>query len=300
MGISRYKIKKWFNMVIGKSISHVNQNIGKVYSKDDICGYYNDLTEKVIKRSFNGNKVPKSMVDTGEEIYFSIEIFQYGLGAFDLYLLNNDKSMLEKTIACANWAIDNQQENGSWITFDYQHPESPYSAMAQGEGISLLTRAYLTTKNEDYCTALKKAKDFMLKPIDQGGTTLYVENDVYFYECTYAPLVLNGWIFSLWGIIDYCKLIEDSQTKHILEQTLSTLEQHLPDFDMQYWSKYDNGNRICSPFYNKLHVEQLKVMFNLTQKEIYKKYAEKWENCQSNFFYRNYAFIKKAVQKIFD
>lgn len=36
MGISLYKIKKWTKMLIGKSISHVDQGVGKIYSVDEI------------------------------------------------------------------------------------------------------------------------------------------------------------------------------------------------------------------------------------------------------------------------
>ena len=76
VGISRYKIKKWTKMITGKSISHVNQDIGKEFSVDEVQGYYNDLTEKVTKRKNLYDSVPQSHVDTGEVIFFSIEIFQ--------------------------------------------------------------------------------------------------------------------------------------------------------------------------------------------------------------------------------
>ena len=84
MSISIYKIKKWYKMMTGKSIYHVNQGVGTCYSKTEIAGYYNDLTEKVTKDDPN-ILVPKYHVDTGEEIYFSIGIFQYGLAAYDLF-----------------------------------------------------------------------------------------------------------------------------------------------------------------------------------------------------------------------
>ena len=131
MGICLYKIKKWTKMMTGNSISHVDQGVGKVYSINEIKGYYNNLIEKVTKREDLGNKVPMSNVDTGEKIYFSIEIFQYGLGAYDLFLLNNDKKMLTKVKAAADWAVNNQQEDGSWRTFAYENPSHPYSSMAQ-------------------------------------------------------------------------------------------------------------------------------------------------------------------------
>lgn len=299
MGISLYKIKKWTKMLTGKSISHVDQGIGKIYSVEEIKGYYNNLTEKVTKREDLGNKVPMSSVDTGETIYFPIEIFQYGLGAYDLYLLNNDKEMLVKVSAAANWAVDNQQDDGSWVTFTYENPKHPFSSMAQGEGISLLLRAYLGLQNEKYLDAAKKALKFMLLPLEQGGTTKYEGNDVYFYECTEDPLILNGWIFSLWGIMDYCKFFNAPDVKDILDRTLWTLERRIPDFDMGYWSMYEDGMRICSPFYHKLHIAQLNVMYELTGKTVYKTYADKFEKYQNSGVNRKRAFVKKAIQKIF-
>lgn len=299
MGISLYKIKKWTKMLTGNSISHVDQGMGLTYSVDEIKGYYNNLTEKVTKRENLGNKVPMSSVDTGETIYFPIEIFQYGLGAYDLYLLNNDKEMLVKVKASADWAVDNQQKDGSWVTFTYENPDHPYSSMAQGEGISLLLRAYLGLNDKKYLSAVKKAIEFMLLPLEQGGTTKYEGNDVYLYECTEDPLILNGWIFSLWGIIDYCKYFDDCDIQDVLNKTLSTLERRLPDFDIGYWSMYEDGMRICSPFYHKLHIAQLNVMYDLTGKQIYKDYADRFLSYQNNGINRKRAFIKKAMQKVF-
>lgn len=62
-------------MVKGKSIYHVNQGVGKIYSKTELKGYYNDLTEKVTKGLvIPSNEVPINVVDSGEEIFFSIWI----------------------------------------------------------------------------------------------------------------------------------------------------------------------------------------------------------------------------------
>lgn len=300
MSINIQKIKKWSNMLIGNSVYHVNQDIGKIYSKSDIQGYYNDLTEKVTRFGFDDDTIPTTIVDSGEEIYFSIAIFQYGLGAYDLFLLSGDKSMLEKTLACAKWAIDNQQKDGSWVTFEYENKQHPYSSMAQGEGISLLCRAYLETLDQKYMHAIQRAYAFMILPIERGGTTKYINNKVFFYECTNDPLILNGWIFSIWGLWDYCKLVNDEDAKNILERTLLTLEKKISEFDIGYWSLYEDGKRICSPFYHKLHVQQLKVMYDLTEREIYKKYYVKWDNYQKNKWNCMRAFIKKALQKIFE
>ncbi len=299
MSISIYKIKKWYKMMTGKSISHVNQGIGTCYSKNEVAGYYNDLTEKVTKDDPD-ILVPMYHVDTGEEIYFSIGVFQYGLAAYDLYLTTHDEVYKNKLIACANWAVENQQDDGGWITFAYNKPDAPYSSMAQGEGISMLIRAAIATDNKRYTEAADKAKDFMLKPISEGGTTEYRGQDVIFYEDTANPVILNGWIFSLWGLYDYCKYTNDDSVQKIFESSLDTLKNKLSDFDIKFWSRYDDGKNICSPFYHKLHIAQLNVMYDLFGDSIYKVTADKWEQYQNSFWKRKRAFFKKAMQKIFE
>ena len=303
MGVNLFKIKKWTNMLRGKSVYHVNQDEGKYYSKIVVNGYYNNLTDKVILYGNKSPEVPTTIVDTGEAIYFSIAIFQYGLAAYDLYLASNkkDKSMLDKVIACANWGVDNQMEDGSWITFAYETPDYPFSAMAQGEGVSLLIRAYNETKDERYMACLKKAMQFMLTPFEEGGPTLYNNDGVFLYECPKDPLILNGWIFSFWGLWDYCLTFkEDKDAKNIMKRTLDTMVKWLPKFDLPYWSMYEDGKRICSPFYHKLHIAQLNVMYDLTGREEFKYYAKRWAKFQNNWLYRKLAFVRKAIQKILE
>jgi len=299
MGISVYKLKKWYKMLVGKSISHVNQGVGTCYSKTEVAGYYNDLTEKVTKDD-PSILVPRYFVDTGEQVFFSIGIFQYGLAAYDLLLKINESVYTEKVLACARWAVDNQQPDGGWVTFPFDNPEHPYSSMAQGEGVSLLIRAHILTGEEAFLNSAHRAIDFMLKPICEGGTALYIDDDVYLYEYTHEPLILNGWIFSLWGLYDYCKLTGNSDVQQVLCKTLESLKRKLPAYDMRYWSKYEDGKRICSPFYHELHIAQLNVMYDLFGDPIYKEYADKWNDYQNSFWKPKRAFIKKAVQKIIE
>lgn len=297
MGVSIHKIKKWCKMITGKSILHVNQGPGLCYSKTEVAGYYNDLTEKVTKDDAN-ILVPKYRLDNGEERYFSGGIFQYGLGSHDLFLTTQNEAYKNKLIACADWAVENMQDSGAWDAFSFTDSEHPYSSMAQGEGVSLLLRAHKLTQDEGYLSAARKAKDFMLKPIEEGGTTVYQGKDVYLYEYTNEPLILNGWIFSLWGLYDYWKYTGDPHTEQILKATLESLKKKLPDYDIKYWSKYEDGKRICSPFYHRLHIAQLTAMYELFGDAIYKEYAEKWAKYEKSFWKPKKAFLKKAIQKI--
>lgn len=298
MGVTLYNLKKWYRMLIGKSIFHVNQGEGTCYSKTEVKGYYNDLTEKVLKDKPD-IKVPKYNIEKAGEIYFSIGVFQYGLASYDLYLKTGEQVYKDKMIACADWAIENQQENGGWETFAFLNKQQPYSAMAQGEGISMLIRAHIVTKDQKYLTSATKAKNLMIKPISDGGTTKYVGDDVYLYEYTFTEIVLNGWIFSLWGMYDYFKYLHDEGAGEFLNKTLQTLKKKLPEFDLKYWSRYDDGKNICSPFYQRLHVAQLRVMYDLFGDSIYKEFADKWDGYQKSFWKRVKAFIIKVCQKVF-
>lgn len=299
MGVSVYKIKKWYKMLAGKSISHVNQGVGTCYSKAEVRGYYNDLTEKVTKDSPE-ILVPQYYVETGEKMFFSIGIFQYGLASYDLYLKTHEQIYRKKFLACAQWALENQENRGGWITFAHESKSNPYSSMAQGEGASLLLRCYLDTGNSVCLDAAKRAIDFMLVPLENGGTAKYDADNIYFYEFPEKQLVLNGWIFSIWGIYDYCKCTNDERVTEILSLSLESLKKKLPVFDTGYWSKYDEGKNICSPFYQKLHVAQLRVMYDLFGDDIYRQFADKWEGYQKSFLKSKRAFIKKAFQKIFE
>lgn len=300
MAISFFNIKKWFKMLTGNSVYHVKQDEGKYYRKDQINGYYNNLTEKVSKFGEEGLSLPKVDVGTGEEIYLPTAVFQYGLGAYDLYLESKDEIMRERMIVCSNWALDNQESNGGWRVFEYENKEQPYSSMTQGEGASLLLRAYKETGDEKYFTGAKKAVYFMIIPIEEGGTAKYLDDDIYLYEYTYAPLILNGWIFSYWGLRDYCIVSSDKEILNICHKTLETMVRKLPEFDLGYWSKYDDGKIICSPFYHNLHIAQMKVMFDLTRIEIFNHYAVLWEGYKKNRWNRIKALLIKCYQKIFE
>lgn len=300
MAINLYNMKKWIKMCFGKSMLHVNQGEGKIYSIKDVKGYYNDLTEKVTKSPELGkNELPFLTIEDGRNIEFSIQIFQYGLGAYDLYLLNKDKKMLEIFKRTVDWAMINQGTMGEWNTFGYKYKGDPYSSMAQGEGASLLIRAYIEFQKEKYLEAAKKAIIFMFLPKEDGGTALYKDNGIFLLEYTCQPVILNGWIFSIFGAIDYLKIIpNDNDIKEKFNITLGTLKENLKKYDKKFWSMYDIQDRIASPFYHKVHINQLKVLGKLTNEEVFNEYSIKFNKYRKIILYRIKAIMVKIIQKI--
>ncbi|WP_145097113.1 D-glucuronyl C5-epimerase family protein [Sporomusa sp. KB1] len=293
-------INKWIRMLNGKSILHVTQDIGKVYSKKEVNGYYNNLTEKVLNPAalLDETGLVYNVTSDGKKVYFSIAIFQYGLGAYDLFILTGCPEYKEDFMRTVEWAWKNQEQNGAWDTFSIVGTRKPYSSMAQGEGASLLVRAYKETGDEKYLKAAKQAVDFMCIPIAGGGCTQYLDDKLWFKEYIEKPVVLNGWIFSIWGLYDYYKASNVEDYNKILTKAIQTLEQELETFDCNYWSKYDMENTVASPFYHRLHIAQLKVMHELFGCGIFLEYAKKWEKYQKNRLNCCKAFIIKAYQKI--
>ena len=302
MAITIIQIQRWTKMLLGKSAEHVHQGIGKVYDKNEIKGYYNDLTEKVtIDPSFLYNdKLPLIRQLDGKYIYFPVAIFQYALGCYDLWLMKRDEVYKVKFMQCAKWTMDKLDENGRWDNFSHVYKNAPFGAMAQGEGVSVLLRAYTLTGDAAYCTAAKKAIDFMLQDIVTGGTTEYTDDgNVVFREYTNRPTVLNGWIFAWWGLYDYVVAThDDGRYKQLLDKSLKSLVASFHLFQNKYWSLYDCGRKITSPFYHNLHIAQMKVMYDLTGETLFKEYAYRWKRQQRNILCKSLAFWVKAYQKI--
>ena len=95
MGMSIYNIKRWFRMLSGKSIYHVDQSLGQVIEQG---GYYNDLTQKVVMGDSNLDEegIPFLEHSNGAHVRMPTMIFQYGLGAYDLWLIEKKDIYREK------------------------------------------------------------------------------------------------------------------------------------------------------------------------------------------------------------
>lgn len=288
-------------MLMGKSPMHVNQTLGSNFSNTKVKGYYNNLTQKVDiePKWLKSEDIINVLQENGEYVIFPVAVFQYALGCYDLFIETGLKKYKFTFLKYANWTFDNQDEKGRWDNFSFVYPEAPYGAMAQGEGVSVLVRAYLLTEDVRYLESAKKSLDFMLRDVKDGGTTSYENKRVIFLEYTNQSVVMNGWIFAWWGLFDYVLLTNDNgKYKQILDKSLDSLVEMLPNFRNAYWSLYDLDGKLASPFYHNLHIAQMEAMFQLTSNVVFDEYAKRWRKQQHTFLNKFFAFIVKAIQKI--
>lgn len=297
-------IRRWIGILTGKNRVAVKQGVGKLYKKTEIAGYYNDLTGKVNSKTLlDGNGVTVNLIEGNKTVYFPISIFQYALGLWDLFLDEKDDSLKERFLTQCEWIVENQNDDGSWNCFGpIGYKELTVSSMGQGEAISALLRAYVLTKEQKWIDAARKAMAFMLIPVEEGGTLLVEKGEYYLEE--YPDLkgtkrsVLNGWIFTLFGLYDYLQIIPDEQVECVYQKSIMTLKMHLKDYDLGYWSYYDKTGRVASPAYHDLHISLLNVLADLTGEIYFSQIADSWDQYANKSVNLIKAIIKKAIQKL--
>jgi len=268
-----------------------------------VKGYYNDLR---LKARWTGKRdsagIPISKTSRGKEIYFPTTILQYGLGHHDLWLENQMEEHYKEFVKVAGWLLGQQDELGGWDVFGQLDTEAinKHSAMTQGQASSLLLRAFLRTKDEQYLDGAKKAVSLMLTPILAGGTALCRDEDLFLEEMPSKrqTTVLNGWIFAVFGLWDYALVTSDPNAEASLAATISTLERHLGKYDRGYWSNYDWSGAIASPFYQKLHIALLQALYALTGKDIFCEVAERWTEYDRSLKNKAKAVSRKVWEKL--
>ncbi len=296
---------------------HGKPKINKKISYKELGQYYMLFSYKAnYSGFFDRNGVP--LLDYHGEIgkqYNPISISQYGLAHFNIYKKTKNQENLTKSIKQADWLVNNLKKNkkGVWVwmhNFDWEYRErlkSPwYSALAQGSGISLLVRIYNKTKQEKYLKTAKKAFLSLKVSIKNGGVLYKDKNNNYWLEeyLVNPPThVLNGFIWTIFGVYDYWLLTQSKEAKELFDNCILTLKENLHKYDIDFWSLYEQSGTklkmITSPFYHRLHIVQLKILYGLTKEDVFKKYYLKWKKYQNNFLKKSFALIYKIIFKIF-
>jgi heparosan-N-sulfate-glucuronate 5-epimerase len=246
--------------------------------------------------------------------YNPIAIAQWGLGNYNLFCQTRNEERKKKLLAASNWLCDNLEPNshGSWLwnhrfDWEYRSPlKAPWrSALAQGQGISMLVRAYRETGAVEYLEAAERAFASFLKSTTDGGVTFTdARGDLWFEEYIVSPPthVLNGFTWAAWGVYDYFLATQSDVARNLFAQAVRTLRTNLDRYDLGFWSRYEQSGTllpmIASPFYHRLHVVQLRVMHRLTGDDIFARYADKWEAYARSRAKRTRALCYKSAFKL--
>jgi hypothetical protein len=247
--------------------------------------------------------------------YNPIAIAQWGLGNFNLGHRTGDAERRARWTLAADWLVANLRLNAHGIPvwrheFDWEYRDTLakgwYSALAQGQGVSLLVRAHRATGEGRYLDAAHEAFRSMVTDVEAGGVRIADGVDGAWLEETIVQPpthILNGFLWAIWGVRDYAVASDSRRARELLAACTRTLLRHLPSFDCGFWSLYEqSGTRLpmlASPFYHQLHINQLAITARLLAEPALAGWAARWRAYADNPWRRRRAFAQKALFKAF-
>lgn len=274
--------------------------------------YYLDIKPRIRESHFcifNSEGIPLTKYGEKNIQVNPVNVCSFGLGCLDMYLDTNDKDYLDKFFLMANWLCDNQEthkEMGLWYyRFDWKKMKNPWiSGMAQGEALSVLSRAYVITNNRKYLDCARKGFKCFTTDVVDGGVVSYLNGSIFFEEYPYEgddTYVLNGFIYAMLGIIDYYIVSNDNSAFNTFQNAIKTLADNLYLYDNSFWSMYNiskNEPLISSYMYHNLHIVQLGILHEITNEKVYKYYYDKWEKYRNSTTNKVKALTVKMLEKL--
>jgi heparosan-N-sulfate-glucuronate 5-epimerase len=210
----------------------------------------------------------------------------FALGHWNFYLQTGKELYLSNTINVSDFIVRTAELSaGDAILLRCEgrsgKHSGPISAMVQGEAMSVLCRAWQVTNERRYLEiALGCLKPFD-RGIEDGGVlgNISVANIPWYEEYPTLPLnhVLNGMIYSLWGLSDLNATTGNSRAQELFDLGVDSIVRALPLFDNGYWSMYrfpEAGDPyVASMMYHNLHICQLTALYQQTKREELHQFA---------------------------
>ena len=266
--------------------------------------YYIDMrpsiihyTDNIYDGRFDENGVPLINDGLGELYYSPVNICQYAFMVHANFFENKNEKDKQTLSACIKVLENMKTETAStvcWIQTKYNKRydiQPPWvGAMDQGQALSFYTRYYQLTNEIYYLQQAEKIAAYFDVNIENGGFKRFDENgNIWFeeYPSSEPSFVLNGFIYALYGLIDFYRITEGQKVKKTIDRCFNTLTNNLHKYDSGYWSYYDQLKKELVRYYyqKNVHVPQLKSLFILTENKVFNKYALKWEKNLNNFNY---------------
>ncbi|XP_034291391.1 D-glucuronyl C5-epimerase [Pantherophis guttatus] len=201
--------------------------------------------------------------------------------------------------AASDWLVRNQDEKGGWpimVTrklgegFKSLDP-GWYSAMAQGQAISTLIRAYLLTKDHAFLSsALRATAPYKLLSEQHGVRAVFMNKYDWYEEYPTSPssFVLNGFMYSLIGLYDLKETAGEKlgkEAKLLYDQGMDSLKAMLPFYDTGSGTIYDlrhfmlgTAPNLARWDYHTTHINQLQLLGTIDEAPVFKEFVKRWKS----------------------
>lgn len=201
--------------------------------------------------------------------------------------------------AASNWLVRNQDEKGGWpimVTrklgegFKSLEP-GWYSAMAQGQAMSTLVRAYLLTKDRVFLnSALRATAPYKLPSEQRGVKAVFMNRHDWYEEYPTSPssFVLNGFMYSLIGLYDLKETAGEKlgkEAKLLYDRGMESLKAMLPLYDTGSGTIYDlrhfmlgTAPNLARWDYHTTHINQLQLLSTIDESAIFREFVKRWKS----------------------
>lgn len=281
--------------------------LGRHIDPDGVGGYPIDMRVKAADQRWP----PSTLGPLAEQLH--VDVIQWGLGCYERHLEGEGDGWLAAAFECGEHLLKIQElggpRDGGWTHhFPYPHslplPAPWLSAMAQGQGASLLVRLHAHTGEQRFAEAAQLALRPLALPSAAGGVQAMLGGREFpeEYPTEPASYVLNGAIFALWGVRDVALAFDDSAAGERFAAGAQTLALNLHRWDTGYWSRYDLfPHPIANPassFYHALHISQLEAMEMFAPHEEYRRVRERFLSYEASAHLRRRAFAHKCLYRL--
>lgn len=233
--------------------------------------------------------------------YSPVKIAHYALGAYNDFLKDGSTGNLLKFDRHIQYLVENKEHFNNnkdiviWRTPSsnpkYNLGNNYVSAIVQGLVISALVRAYTIKQDEDYLNLALKASNILLIPVEEGGLLATSKWGEAYEEYPSTPYshVVNGFIFCLIGLKDLHMVSRNDKVGDLFDKGIETLIKMIDDWILPHWSKYDllditkgSAVNLATRHYHYLHIDQMEIMWLLTNNQFFKNTKNKLINQMNN------------------
>ncbi|MCF7792850.1 MAG: D-glucuronyl C5-epimerase family protein [Candidatus Cloacimonetes bacterium] len=256
---------------------------------------------------FDKNGIPVvSFPGISEDQYNPVTIAQYALAVWELELPKS-KPDFGIFLKLSNWFIQNH-ENGKWqYLYEDKISNLPYgwiSGMAQGQGISVLLRAYSVDKKKKHLEVCDQAIQYFQKSMADDGVAYKFEAANWWFEEYPNPNnpghVFNGHIFALFGIWDHFRITRNENSKLLFDKGVNGIIDQLEKYDNGWWALYDQRFKgVLNASYLDLQIRQLEVLNAIRPEPVLQKYIARWKKYLTDHHKLVKLTCKRLIQKLF-
>jgi heparosan-N-sulfate-glucuronate 5-epimerase len=274
------------NQILG--LPHID--ISSVYEKVQ-SNYYGRFDKHNIPTFNLGKKISPNNIDSNYSYHL---IALYALATASKYIKINSEKHKAEFLNIIDWILEKRFEVDGTICWKQNFDNASYglkapwsSCLIQGRMLSNLSRAYQFTNHPKYLDYAYKVFKFLLVDVSNGGLkacdsygNLWFEE----YPSKKPSFVLNGFIFTLFGLHDYYRVARKEEVNDCINECTKTVRNSLHLYDNGYWTIYDQYWKSLTSFHYHMdiHLLQIKALYKMTNDPLFQKFYFQWKRYSKN------------------